>query len=171
VWTHVLQTVFRYTRRIEVVSSFSYRSIYRTHQFQFPSVAGLYTEHISSSSFLLPVYIPNSSVLVLSVAGLYTEHISSSSFLLPVYIPNTSVLVPFCCRSTYRTHQFQFLSVAGLHTEHISSSPFCCRSIYRTHQFQFLSVASLHTKHISFPQFYCLAPQLCTNVHIFDTPE
>ena len=77
VWTHVLQTVFRYGCRMEFVSSFSYRSIYRTHQFQF-----------------------------LSVAGLHTQHISSSSFLLPVYIPSTSVPVPFCCRSTYPAHQF-----------------------------------------------------------------
>ena len=91
VWTHVLQTVFRYGCRMEFVSSFSYRSIYRTHQFQF-----------------------------LSVAGLHTQHISSSSFLLPVYIPSTSVPVPFCCRSTYPAHQFQFLSVAGLHTQHIN---------------------------------------------------
>jgi hypothetical protein len=64
---------------------FSYRSTYRTHQFQFPFVARLHTEHISSS-FLL----------------------------LPVYIRNTSVPVPFCCPSTNRTHQFpQFYCLAS----------------------------------------------------------
>jgi hypothetical protein len=63
-------------------------------------------------------------LVFLSVASLHTQHISSSSFLLPVYIPNTSVPVPSFCRSTYPTHQFQFLSYAGLQTQHISSSSF-----------------------------------------------